>query len=112
MEFDSYIRKPFEVEAVEVTTKNIAEVAKLIGKLKYNEGFPYIQVDPSKVPNVDTVTVGYWVTKVGNNFRAYTHKIFFGQFVENTEEIDAWVRFINGRPARSVPLPMKTPATG
>jgi hypothetical protein len=110
MTFSSYIRKPFEVEAVEVTTQNIEELAPLIGTLKENEdGSPYIEVDDTKVPNVTKVWPGYWVTKVGrNNVRCYTHKIFFTQFVENTEDIDAWVRFINGKPAKRVPVPTES----
>lgn len=112
MEFATFIRKPFEVEAIEVTADNIKDLAKQfrIGKVKYSDdGVPYIVVDQERVPNVEKVWPGYYVTKVGKtNVRCYTHKIFFSQFVETTEEIDAWVRFINGKPAKSVPLPAET----
>ena len=110
MEFESYIRKPFEVEAIEVTTENIEELAALIGRLRHNEdGTPYIQVNKNKVPNVPVVWPGYWVTKIGSgNVRCYTHKVFTNQFIENNPDIDAWVRFINGKPAKTVPLPAET----
>lgn len=107
VDFDRYIRKPFEVEAVEVTKDNIKELAKLIGTVQYEaDGTPYIEVDKDKVPNLNQVWPGYWVTKVGSkNVRCYTRKIFFSQFVENTDDIDGWVKFLNGKPPRSMPPP-------
>lgn len=109
VKFDSYIRKPFEVEAVEVTRNNIKELAEMIGTIQYEaDGTPYIEVDAEKVPNLRQVWPGYWVTKVGaKNIRCYTRKIFFSQFVENSDEIDAWVKFLNGKP----PKTMRPPST-
>lgn len=116
MDFKTYIRKPFEVEAIEVTKDNIKDLARQfkIGKVKYSDdGVPFILVDQSRVPNVEKVWPGYYVTKVGRtNVRCYTHKIFFSQFVQTNTEIDAWVRFINGRPAKNVPLPEAAVAEG
>jgi hypothetical protein len=35
MEFTQYVRKPFVVEAVEVTVENMAEVAKYVGEMRH-----------------------------------------------------------------------------
>lgn len=109
MEFQPYIRKPFEVEAIEITDDNIKDLAKFIGKLHFSdEGVPFIDVDPKKVPSVTRVWPGYWLTKVGsNNYRCFTKKIFTAQFTQSSDEIADWVRFINGQPAKTVPLPQE-----
>lgn len=82
VEFTNYVRKPFTVEAVEVTKENIGEVAELIGTLRAkDDGTPYIQVDRRLVPNVFRVYVGFWVTRMGDNLRCYSKRIFTDQFV-------------------------------
>jgi hypothetical protein len=51
LEFNSFIRKPFTVDAVQVTEDNMAEVAKLVGELKEkDDGTPFIQVDTHGQP--------------------------------------------------------------
>jgi len=81
VEFTAYVRKPFEVEAVEITTDNIASVAKLIGTLRITkEGVPFIAVDRSKVGQIDRVWPGYWMTKMGKNIRCYSPNLFLSQF--------------------------------
>ena len=53
MDTNTYVRKPFVVEAVEITDQNIHEVAKYIGDIKEkDDGTPYILVDRRLVPNV------------------------------------------------------------
>ena len=53
MEFTTFVRKPFVVQAVEVTSENINEVAKYIGDVREREdGTKYILVDRRLVPNV------------------------------------------------------------
>jgi len=97
MEFTTFVRKPFEVLAVEITKDNIAEVAKLVGDLKEKEdGTPFILVDKRLVPNVFRVFPGFWMTKMGDNIRCYSKKIFTDQFVESNEEIKQWVDWMNG----------------
>lgn len=96
MEFSSYIRKPFAVEAIEVTVENIHEISELIGELKYKDNdVPYIQVNRKRVPNVLTVEVGFWVTMMGGNIRCYSKNVFAKQFVENNEDVQRRVNFIN-----------------
>lgn len=89
MEFTTFVRKPFEVEAVEITTENIEDLAELVGTLKHKEnGTPYIQVDKRLVPNIYRVYPGFWLTRMGDNVRCYSRRIFHDQFVEKTSNID------------------------
>ena len=91
-----FVRKPFTVEAVEVTRENIAEVAEFVGILRENnDGTPYIQVDRRLVPNVYRVYPGFWMTRMGDNIRCYSKKIFKNQFTEVTPDIKNWVEFMN-----------------
>lgn len=104
VEFTTFVRKPFTVEAVEVTVDNIAEIAELVGALRAKDnGTPYIQVDRRIVPNVFRVYPGYWMTKMGDNIRCYSKRIFVEQFVPNTEDIDSWVKFMNHKEVSELP---------
>ena len=80
MEFTTFIRKPFTVEAVEITDDNIIEVAKLIGELRTKGDTPFIQLDRRLVPNVQRAYIGWFVTRLGENFRAYSPRVFNEQF--------------------------------
>jgi hypothetical protein len=97
LQYESFVRKPFMVEAVKVTEENIREISELVGNLKFDEntGAPYIVVDRKKVPNVYRVAPGYWVTKVNNKVRAYAEGSFRAQFTESTPNIEQWVEFMN-----------------
>lgn len=87
MEFATYVRRPFVVQAVEVTTANIAEVAVLVGELnEKRDGTPYIMVNPELVPNVERVYPGYYMTKMGDNVRCYSRRVFREQFMEKNEQ--------------------------
>ena len=98
MEFSTFVRKPFIVDAVEITTENIEEVAKLVGDLREEEnGIRYILVDPRLVPNVDRVYPGYYMTKMGRNVRCYSRKIFKDQFTEKNDAIQPWLDFLNNK---------------
>lgn len=97
MEFTTFVRKPFEVQAIEVTKDNIEEVATFVGDLKHkDDGTPYILVDRRIVPNVPKVYVGFWMTKMGDNIRVYSRNIFNSQFVEADEHVQAWLNYLNG----------------
>lgn len=103
MELSMFVRKPFTVEAVEVTRDNIAEVAELVGTLREkDDGTPYIQVDRRLVPNIYRVYPGFWMTRMGDNIRCYSKRIFKNQFMESTPDIDNWVQFINKDTAPNV----------
>jgi hypothetical protein len=95
MEFKTFVRKPFIVEAVEVTSENINEVAKYIGDVREREdGTQYILVDRRLVPNVFKVYPGFFMTKMGENVRCYSKKIFREQFVEESDETRQWVEYM------------------
>jgi len=97
MHFTTFVRKPFSVKAVEVTTENIAEIAKYVGDLKEKEdGTPYILVDQRMVPNVERVYPGFYMTKMGENVRCYSRRIFREQFTEQNDTIKPWVEFMAG----------------
>lgn len=98
MEFGTFVRKPFTVEATEVTTENIGEVAELIGTLREkDDGTPYIHVDRRLVPNLFRVYPGFWMTKMGDNVRCYSKRIFRQQFIEATPQIEGWIEYLNDR---------------
>ena len=98
MEFTTFVRKPFVVDAVEVTAENIGEVAKYVGDLREKEdGTPYILVDRRLVPNVFRVYPGFFMTRMGENVRCYSKKIFKEQFMVQDDQIKEWVNFINGK---------------
>jgi hypothetical protein len=102
MNFTTFVRKPFVVDAIEVTTDNIAEVSKYVGDLREKEdGTPYILVDRRLVPNVDRVFPGFFMTKMGENVRCYSRKIFKEQFIIQTDEIKPWVDFMANNGERS-----------
>lgn len=97
LEFTEYVRKPFVVSAVEITVDNIEEIAKYVGELKNkDDGTPYIQVDRRLVPNIFRVFPGFYMTRMGDNVRCYSAKVFTDQFKEQTVEIKQWVDFMNG----------------
>lgn len=90
MEFTRFVRKPFVVEAIEITEENIEEIAREVGTIREKEdGTLYIQVDQRRVPNVLAVFPGFWMTKMGRNVRCYSRRVFLNQFTEITPEVDA-----------------------
>lgn len=107
MEFDEYVRKPFTVEAVEITVENIGEIAEFVGLLCHKKNGPYIRVNPDLVPNIPMVYPGFWMTKMDDNVRCYSKRAFEEQFIKNTENIKDWVNFMNQDPE----IVETTPAT-
>lgn len=102
LEFTGFVRKPFMVEAVEITFENLEEVAKLIGKVDTDEdGKTIIRVDRKLMPDVYRVSPGplvvrpgFFMTRMGNHIRCYNRKVFFKQFASETPEIKDWVDFM------------------
>jgi hypothetical protein len=104
MDFVTYVRKPFTVEATQVTLDNIHELARSIGDVREEEdGTPYILVDPRLVPNVPKVHLGYYVTKMQKNVRCYSKKVFHDQFTELTDEIAPWVEWMESHGSTDKP---------
>lgn len=95
MPFKTFVRKPFTVQAIQVTRRNIDEIAKLIGTITEEDGKRFILVDRKLVPNVEKVWPGYWVTKMGDNIRCYSKRVFHDQFISTTPALEDWIRHID-----------------
>lgn len=104
MEFKQFVRKPFIVEAIEITTENIYELSDLIGEFKEDHTGPWIEADPEKVPTVTKVTPGYWLTKMGRNVRCYSSRIFLESFMESTPSIERVLSKFQVEAPRRVPV--------
>jgi len=85
--YNSYVRTPFAVEATVITAENIDEIAKLIGtEVRAKGDDKYIAIDRRIVPNVGRAFIGWYVTRLGDNLRCYSPKIFQEQFVDMPED--------------------------
>ena len=82
LEFIRFTRRPFSVEAVEVTDDNMDELGALIGDIRVKDDVRYIAIDRRVVPNVRKAFVGWWVTRMDDNLRCYSPEIFEEQFIE------------------------------
>lgn len=101
MIFNTYTRKPFVVEAVEITDENIEDVAKMIGvdgEVRDKDGAKYIVVDKRIVPNIHRASAGWWLTRMGDNLRCYSPKIFTEQFELASEAIAYEFKFNQQNP--------------
>lgn len=85
-EFTAFVRKPFSVMAQQITPENIDELAKLVGEVRIKNEEKYIALDRRIVPNVGRAYVGWYVTKLGDNLRCYSPKVFKEQFMPMPEE--------------------------
>lgn len=83
MELKNYIRKPFTVEAIEITAENIEEVASFVGEVRVKDGVPFIAINRRLVPNINRANIGWYFTKLGDNYRCYSAKVFTEQFIEH-----------------------------
>lgn len=93
MDTITFVRKPFVVQAVEVTLENMEEIAKDIGKLRKDENDkPYIYVDRRIVQNAYKVWPGFWVTYMGDKIHCYSRKAFNEQFIQKTPYIEQVLR--------------------
>lgn len=91
LQFNKFVRTPFAVEAVQITSENMADVAELIGELKEQDGVPFILINKRIVPLINRAHVGWWVTKFGDNYRCYSDKTFTDQFKAQTPEWEKWL---------------------
>lgn len=86
MNTSTYVRRPFEVEAVQVTAENIQQVAEWCGgevKNKGASGDRYIKVPVQSPVNVrqGEAHLGDWVLFANRGFKCYTDKAFERAFV-------------------------------
>jgi hypothetical protein len=101
MEFTTFVRKPFTVEAVQITHDNIRDIAPLVGIIQVEDGRVWIRVDRKKVPVLSEVEVGYWMTKVDGKIRCYSDNVFREQFTPITPEIQQWMDYLNQQTTRA-----------
>lgn len=80
LEFEKYVRTPFQVQVVRITKENIDKVAEMVGEVKVKNGEKYISLDRRIVPNVGRAFVDWYVTVLGDNLRCYAPKVFKEQF--------------------------------
>lgn len=95
MTFDKFIRRPFAVEATQITSENIDELATILGELKEKDGEKWISIDRRIVPNIRKAYIGWWITKLDDNYRAYSPKIFEKEFMEHTPDWDSFLNEAN-----------------
>lgn len=89
MKTEQYVRKPFEVEAIQVTAENIEEVAKwCMGDVRHKSGpdgglTPYVKVRVHRPLNARQTEayVGDWVLYAHRGYKVYTEKAFADNFV-------------------------------
>lgn len=115
LKIEKYVRKPFAVEAVEVTKDNIREVAKWCGgrvqrhrrrDYGYREGYDeYVKVEVRKPLNERQTRAYYgdWVLAAeqneGSSFKVYTKQAFEGSFQKHVEDMMATVERMEKREA-------------
>jgi hypothetical protein len=91
MQTSKFTRKPFEVDAVQVTAQNIDEVAKWCqGEVSTDtDGNKYVKVRVLRVLNERQTQafIGDWVLYAGTGYKVYTAKAFSKSFVEKTDEL-------------------------
>lgn len=94
---ETYVRRPFQVQAFEITPDNIAELAPHVGELCDDKGTPYIKSDKKKVGNNFKVWSGFFATVLKGHVRCYSRKTFFEQFGELNDTTSPVVDFLHGR---------------
>lgn len=79
-----YVRKPFEVEAVEVTEDNLEEIAEWCHGDLREDNRRYVKVRVARALNERQTKAypGDWVLYAGTGFKVYTPKAFEKTFVE------------------------------
>lgn len=89
LETFKYVRKPFDIDAVQVTTDNIQEVATWVdGEVRTDNLGQYVKVRVHRPLN-DRQTkayVGDWVLYAGTGYKCYTPKAFASSFERVSDE--------------------------
>lgn len=92
VELTSYVRKPFPVDAIRVSSENFDEVAELTGGnvqhgLKSGRAVKFIEVPVKKVLDVKQkhAYVGDWVLQYQGGWKVYTHRAFRDSFEQVQE---------------------------
>lgn len=93
MQTQMYVRRPLEVEAVQVTKDNLYEVAKWCQGLVLTDkqGVKYVKVKVinSSANMLREADVGCWVLKSQRGFKVYTDEAFEYSFIPAEERKSA-----------------------
>ena len=89
LETKKYIRKPFSIDAVQITATNVDEVAKWVdGEVRTDDLGQYVKVRVHRPLN-DRQTKAYlgdWVLYAGTGYKVYTPKAFANSFEQSSSE--------------------------
>lgn len=98
LSFERYVRTPFVVEATIINEENIDEIAKLVGVdgvARERNGEKFIALDRRVIPNVNRAFIGWYFTKMDDNYRCYSPKLFKDLFVEVGDKTEIAIQFTN-----------------
>lgn len=89
LETKQYVRKPFHIDAVQVTADNMQEIAKWVdSEVRTDSDGKYVKVRVHRPAN-DKQTkayVGDWVLYAGTGYKVYTPKAFAKDFEPVSDE--------------------------
>lgn len=105
LEYETFVRTPFKIEAVEVTDENIEQIAEMLGSKIYVDnrtGSTFIGVDNEQMPGIYRIYAGFWVTKMGHRYRAYSQQRFLKEFVRLSAGVEGWVKMAENEVERSI----------
>lgn len=82
---DRYVRKPFYIDAIQITAENIEQVAEWCqGEIRADdhEDFQYVKVRVHRPLNERQTKafVGDWILYAGTGYKVYTPKAFQASF--------------------------------
>ena len=90
LETMKYVRKPFYIEAVQITSLNIENVAKWVdGDVRTDDQGQYVKVRVHR-PITERQTKAYhgdWVLYAGTGYKVYTPKAFANSFEQHSAAI-------------------------
>lgn len=90
LETKKYVRKPFYIDAVQVTESNIGEIAAWCdGEVRSDSDdkkYVKVRVHRPLNPRQTQAFVGDWVLYAGTGFKVYTPKAFSASFEQASTE--------------------------
>lgn len=83
LQFRTFERKPFRVEAVKITEENIDEIGELIGEVRIHRRtkHKFIITNPKIVSEVGMVYIGWYLTRFKGRYRCYKPIAFEKEFI-------------------------------
>jgi hypothetical protein len=111
MQFEDFARRPFVIEAVQITEDNIHDVCALIGHdVLTEDGRTFIVVNKRIVPQGRRAQIGWWVTRRDEEYRTYSEGSFRNQFIRtDVEEVAEALALFNRHAVARVPVSVVNP---